>query len=188
MQSFGALLGFGFLLSEVGLAYRRNAARAASSRKMDGNSLRVLWIVIAGAITVGVWLAGQGVGPRLSAGVPWGWIGLTVFAAGTVLRWWAIYYLGKFFTVDVAVAVDHRVVNTGPYRWVRHPSYTGLLLQFAGLSLSLGNTLSVAVINLPILLALCYRIQVEEAALRNGLGEEYVAYMRGTKRLVPWVL
>ncbi len=149
--------------------------------------MRLLWIVITASIAAGVWLAMRGIGPRLPAGFPWGWISLGIFAAGTVLRWWAIHYLGRFFTVDVAVAADHRIVDTGPYRLVRHPSYTGLLLQFAGLSISLGNGMSVAVIILPTLLALLYRIRVEEKALRTGLGEAYAVYMQRTARLIPWI-
>ncbi len=187
MNITGAFLGFGFLISEVGLSRWRTSARATGTRKMDAGSLRVLWIVIASSITAGVWLAMLGVGPALSAGFPWGWVSLSIFAAGTALRWWAIYYLGRFFTVDVAVAADHRIVDTGPYRLVRHPSYTGLLLQFAGLSLSFGNVLSAVVIILPILLALLYRIQVEEAALRLGLGEAYAVYTQRTARLIPWI-
>ncbi len=187
MKTAGAFLGIGFLLSEVGLRLWRHSARTTGSRKMDGGSLRLLWIVIAAAVGTGVWLGGQGIGPRLPVGIPWGWIGVAIFVAGAALRWWSIFYLGRFFTVDVAVAVDHRIVNTGPYRLVRHPSYTGLLLQFAGLTFVLGNGLSVAVIILPVLLALLYRIRVEETALRGGLGEPYVDYMRKTKRLLPGI-
>ncbi len=187
MNIVGAYLGYGLLFSEVGLALWRRSSRNVGSQGRDASSLRVLWIVTMTAIGAGVWLALSGVGPSL----PWprelGWISVAIFAAGTTLRWWSIFYLGKFFTVDVAVAADHRVVDSGPYRLVRHPSYTGLLLQFAGMALTLGRVLSVAVILIPILLALNYRIRVEERALSDSLGNDYAAYMRRTKRLVPGV-
>ena len=128
-----------------------------------------------------------GVGPRLPRGFPWGLTSVIVFALGTALRWWAVVHLGRFFTVDVTVASDHRVVDSGPYRAMRHPSYTGVLMQFVGWALSLGNAFALPVVVVPIFLALAYRIRVEEAALRGALGEEYSAYCRRTRRLVPGI-
>lgn len=188
MTFASAYLGYGFLISEVGLALWRRSSRVTNTQRRDASSLRVLWIVIVGSVAAGIWLAARGVGPRLHVGAAWGWFSVAVFGLGTALRWWSIRHLGRFFTVDVAVAADHRVVDTGPYRLVRHPSYTGLLLQFAGLAFSLANSLSIAVVVLPILLALLYRIRVEEAALRHGLGAAYVDYTSRTTRLIPWVI
>ncbi len=139
------------------------------------------------AISLGTWLALVGIGPRLPFREMASAVGLGAFVTGTLLRWWAIFHLGRFFTVDVAVATDHRVVDTGPYRLIRHPSYTGLLLQFAGVAVALGNGLSLAVILLPIAGAILYRIRVEETALRSSLGEPYLNYMQRTRRLVPWL-
>ena len=187
MSVISAFLGLGLLFSEVALARRRRSSQAVGDRKLDASSLCVLWIVTMTAITLGIWLAMAGIGPRLPLRGIWGWIGLGVFGLGTAVRWWSISHLGRFFTVDVAIAADHRVVDTGPYRLVRHPSYSGLLMQFAGFTLALGNRLSVVVILLPISVALLYRIRVEEAALLSGLGEGYVSYMQRTKRLLPWV-
>lgn len=187
MNFISAYLGLALLFSEMALARWRQSSQAEASRKLDAGSIRILWIVTMTAISLGIWLALAGIGPRLSPRGPWGWIGLGIFAVGTALRWWSIFHLGRFFTVDVAIAADHRVVDNGPYRLVRHPSYSGLLMQFAGVALALGNDLSVAVILLPITFALLHRIRVEETALRSGLGEEYASYMRRTKRLVPWV-
>ena len=187
MSLLTALIGWVLLLSELGLTWRRRSSRVAESRTMDDGSLSLLWRVIGGAIAAGYVLAAFGVGPRLPAGVPWGWIGLGVFAVGAVVRWWAIHHLGRFFTVDVAVAQDHRVVDTGPYRLVRHPSYTGLLLQLTGLALSLNHGLSLLVILLPVTTAIIYRIRVEERALLTRLGGAYASYICATKRLVPLV-
>ena len=187
MNIAGAYLGYGLLASEVGLALWRRSSKNAGSEKLDRNSLRVLWLVIMSAMTAGVWLGLQGIGPRLPFASALGWGSVAIFAVGTFLRWWSILYLGRFFTVDVAVAADHRVVDTGPYRLIRHPSYSGLLLQFAGIALALDRLMSLAVVVIPIFLALCYRIRVEEGALRDGLGEAYNRYMVRTKRLVPWV-
>lgn len=181
--SITSLLGTAMLVSELILARRW---RSAGARGEDRGTLRMLWIVILGAVFSGYAVAGWG--PRLPVGVPWPWVGAGVFGVGAALRWWSIRHLGRFFTVDVAVAADHRVVQDGPYRWVRHPSYSGLLLEFLGLALVPGALLPVPVMLVPITAALWWRIRVEEAALLGSLGESYAAYMRGTKRLVPGIL
>ncbi len=187
MTTVSGLLGLAFLGSELGLAWRRRASREPKSHGMDDGSLALLWRVIGCAMTAGFLLAVFDVGPRLPASVPWGPISLGVFAVGTLLRWWAIWHLGQFFTVDVAVADDQCVVDTGPYRWVRHPSYSGLLLQFTGVGLALFHCLSLAVIILPIGWALLHRIRVEEKALSAALGDAYKKYASATRRLVPLV-
>ena len=87
----------------------------------------------------------------------------------------------------VLVRRGHRVVADGPYRWLRHPSYSGALLTFLGLGVLLGNWLSVAVLLLLPLAAYAWRMRVEEAVLEAGLGSEYAAYARGRPRLIPWL-
>lgn len=180
-------LGLASLVSELALAWRKRSKRGPEGQDVDAGSLKLLWRVIGCAMTAGVLLAVFGIGPRFPPGWPWGWISVGLFALGTALRWWAILHLGRFFTVDVAVAEDHQLVDTGPYRWVRHPSYSGLLLQFAAVGISLANFLSLAVIFLPICWALIRRIRVEENALTVAIGLPYERYISGTKRLVPLV-
>jgi protein-S-isoprenylcysteine O-methyltransferase len=107
--------------------------------------------------------------------------------AGIALRWWAIIHLGRFFTVNVAIAADHRVVDDGPYRFVRHPSYTGALMSFVGLGLTTGNWLAAVVLVVPISVAFLRRITIEERVLAAALGEPYRAYAARTKRLVPFL-
>jgi protein-S-isoprenylcysteine O-methyltransferase Ste14 len=114
-------------------------------------------------------------------------VGLALFLVGIILRWYAIIVLGKFFTVDVAIAKEHRVVDSGPYRWVRHPSYTGALLAFLGIGFCLGNWLSILCLMIPIAAAFLWRIRIEERALLEALGQDYRAYMRRTKRLLPFL-
>jgi protein-S-isoprenylcysteine O-methyltransferase len=112
-------------------------------------------------------------------------VGVVVFFTGIALRWYAIIYLGRYFTVNVAIAADHRVIETGPYRYVRHPSYTGALTAFLGLGLCLANWLSLACAVIPTLCVFLWRIRIEEAALVEGLGGKYRDYMRHTRRLIP---
>jgi protein-S-isoprenylcysteine O-methyltransferase len=114
-------------------------------------------------------------------------IGLGLFFWGVILRWYSIWYLGRYFTVDVAIAKEHRVINAGPYRLIRHPSYTGALMAFLGFGFSLGNWLSILCLMVPIVAAFMWRIHVEERALTEALGDDYRAYMQRTKRLIPLV-
>ena len=178
-------LGLIYLVSEVALQYFRRAS--GQSRRADGGSFYAIWIAISlgiiGGITVTHFLPAYHFAlPRAVAQT----LG-TVFAAGLILRWWAIFSLGKFFTVDVAIASDHRLVVRGPYHLMRHPSYTGMLLAFAALAVTFQNWLSLACILLPIMAALAYRIYIEEIALEATFGDDYRQYAAETKRLIPGV-
>jgi protein-S-isoprenylcysteine O-methyltransferase Ste14 len=95
--------------------------------------------------------------------------------------------LGRFFTVDVTIEKDHEQVERGPFRLVRHPSYTGVLLAFVGFALTLRNWGAILVVLLPIFVAFVRRMNVEENALTEALGNQYRDYIRRTKRLVPGI-
>lgn len=113
--------------------------------------------------------------------------GVTVLILGVALRTWAILTLGRLFTFVVVIQAEHHVVDSGPYRFVRHPSYTGGLLALTGAGIALGNWLSIlAAAGLP-LAAILIRIAVEEARLARDLGDDYRSYARRTKRLIPGV-
>ena len=114
-------------------------------------------------------------------------IAVAIFFAGLALRGYSIVYLGRFFTVDVTVAADQRVVDTGPYRHVRHPSYAGILAEFLGVGLTFGNWAALVAVTVPTLLAFLWRIRIEEDALERILGEPYRSYVSRTKRLIPAV-
>jgi protein-S-isoprenylcysteine O-methyltransferase Ste14 len=116
------------------------------------------------------------------------WLGMLLIFAGMVLRYYAIHVLGAYFTTTVAIAPDQTLVDVGPYHRIRHPSYTGLLLIFLGLGLTLTNWLSLLVLMGCVLIGLGYRIRVEEAVLQEQLGAPYQEYMRRTNRLIPYVL
>lgn len=122
-------------------------------------------------------------------GSPWTWlfVGVLVMCGGAALRYWAIVTLGRFFSFEVVVQDSHRVITGGPYRFVRHPSYTGILLIQLGLGIALGNLLSIAVCMAVPVLGFFARIQHEEAVLEEGLGTEYRAYAARTKRLIPGI-
>ena len=114
-------------------------------------------------------------------------IGVLLCFAGTLLRWVSIVQLGRFFTVEVVICKDHQLIDTGPYRLLRHPSYTGPLLVLLGVGICSGNVLALLVIALPFFVAVQHRIAIEEIALSDAFGERYAAYQRKTKRLIPFV-
>ncbi len=97
----------------------------------------------------------------------------------------AICTLKKYFTVDVAIFEDHKIVKKGLYKFIRHPAYAGSLISFFGLGWALGNWVSFIIIFFPVLFAFIRRINVEEEVLVSSIGEEYTEYMRKTKRLIP---
>ena len=94
-------------------------------------------------------------------------------------------FVSTVFTVNVAIAADHQLIDTGPYRWLRHPAYTGALLAFLGLGLCSQNWASLALIVIGTTAAFSYRMHVEELALTGAFGERYRQYMQRTWRLVP---
>jgi protein-S-isoprenylcysteine O-methyltransferase Ste14 len=114
-------------------------------------------------------------------------VGLVVAWCGIAFRLWAIRSLGRFFRGVVHIQEGHRVVRSGPYRWLRHPSYTGGLLGVLGLSVGFGNAVSALVLFGAILAAMLYRIHAEERVLFAELGDDYAEYAARTPRLIPGV-
>jgi protein-S-isoprenylcysteine O-methyltransferase Ste14 len=112
-------------------------------------------------------------------------LGVAIACRGTVLRAWSILTLGTFFRRDVMVETGQAVIRKGPYRWLRHPSYTGTLVNTFGLALAFGSWVGAALALTIATLGHLPRIRVEEAELRDGLGEAYVGYASNTARLVP---
>ncbi len=113
--------------------------------------------------------------------------GLNLLLVGIAIRWTAIFTLGQYFTGTVVIKNDHRLVRSGLYKHLRHPAYAGTLIAHVGLGLSFSNWFSLGLSSIPYVVAAFYRMRVEERALRETFGEEYVAYSRTTKRLIPSV-
>jgi protein-S-isoprenylcysteine O-methyltransferase len=148
-MSVSLLLGLVYLISELLLTVTRRS-RSPTGTKQDRSTLRVVWLVIVVSVAAGIYVAKQLPAAALPHCRSFVFAGVVFFVAGLLLRWWAIITLGRFFTVDVTIEKDHELVERGPFRVVRHPSYTGVLLAFVGLGLSLGNWVALLVIILPI--------------------------------------
>lgn len=116
-----------------------------------------------------------------------GWIALCVTWCGIALRLWSFKTLGRYFTFTVQTSEDQPVIASGPYRVIRHPSYAGAIVAFAGVGLMYGNWWSFAGFLAPVSASFIYRINVEERALTHTLGDRYVIYAKHHKRLIPYL-
>lgn len=114
--------------------------------------------------------------------------GTIMLIVGAVLRRYCFNALGKSFTGTVTVAQGQRIVQHGPYRFVRHPSYTAAILMFTGIGFALGSWISVAILFLAHCCLYGIRVAVEERALLTVLGAPYREYMSRTKRFIPFVI
>ncbi len=188
LPSFAALSAI-LLASEIALALAKRSklpgSRGAAGR--DRWTLPLLWTVIFSGIFTGFFLRGALPQGRIPHPEIVYLTGLFLFVVGLIIRWIAIVHLGRFFTVNVAIAEDHELIQTGPYRYVRHPSYTGTLLIFLGFGLCTLNYFSLAAVFLPITAAFIWRMNVEEHALRDAFGERYRDYSSHTRRILPLV-
>lgn len=179
------IIGVAFGLSELALSLLRRAGSNASAK--DQNSLLLIWFVVAAAMLIGVALAYAFPALALPHARAFYFIGLVIFLAGLALRWYAIRYLGRWFTVNVAIADDQPLIDTGPYALVRHPSYTGALMAFLGFALCLGNLAALAVVVVASVGVFSWRIHIEEKVLAHAFGDRWHTYCARTKRLIPGI-
>jgi protein-S-isoprenylcysteine O-methyltransferase Ste14 len=172
----------GWAVLELGLRIRERV-QGKGSAASDRGTRALIAVTLGTAIALAVLIESRATAPRIAG--PYRAAGFIVIWLGLAIRVWAIAALGGAFRTTVEVDPGQAVVSTGPYRWVRHPSYSGLLLIVTGVGLAAGNWLALAVcIALPTP-ALLWRIHVEEAELTGVLGDRYRAYQAQTKRLIP---
>jgi len=162
--------------------------RSGTARKSDKGSKAIVIAAANLAMIIGFGVAiafpGFSIYPHWSAFFD---AGIVVWLSGTLFRFYSMRTLGRFFTYDVAVSSGQHVVERGPYRWIRHPSYLGSLVANIGIGMTLTNWLAMFLPALCLGIAYAYRITIEERALLEGLGTPYREYMRRTRRLVPFV-
>jgi protein-S-isoprenylcysteine O-methyltransferase Ste14 len=126
-------------------------------------------------------------GPEVDVPEPLRWLGLILVVAGVAFSLWAIAALGRHYDLELEIHRDHELVRSGPYRFVRHPVYTGLALHFAGACLATGNLPLVAGTLLVTYPALYLRAKTEERLLRERFGAVYDDYARRVGMLVPFL-
>lgn len=173
-----------WVASEVTLAFKwRSDSNAV---RKDAGTLALLNLVIYASIALAFVVSTSRYG-RVFLPPAVLWSALAIIVAGLALKWWAVFSLRQFFTVDVAIQANHEIVRRGPYKHLRHPAYSGVLLSFIGLAICTSDWLSALIIIVPIGVVFLYRVRVEERALNEAFPQEYRLYSDQTSRLIPGV-
>lgn len=178
-----AVLVIGLFLLDAALQHRGSRLRTGPARQQsDSGSL----VVVNGSLVLSLLIAA---GCRyLGLGVVTGWaqyVAIAGMALGFLLREWSVLTLGAFFSNVVEIEQGHQLITAGPYQWLRHPAYTGLLLFFPSAALALGTWIGAVIAGVLIFLALRYRIGIEERLLAQTFGDAYREYAQQTWRLFP---
>lgn len=181
-----AVLYWVWISSEVLLQLVTRTTRHSGTIK-DRGSLPLLLAAIFGSIWAASWYADTHTHTMLGSAHWLKTLALVLMIAGLAIRWTAILTLGLSFSTNVAIHATQTLRKTGLFRWVRHPSYTGMLLNFAAIGIYERNWISLAIVLIFPTAALIYRIHVEEMALTQAFGEDYAAYSRTTRRLFPGI-
>jgi protein-S-isoprenylcysteine O-methyltransferase Ste14 len=171
-------------LAESLLLVRRRGGAASQDRWTK-------WIVVlASRVGILAALAIAALLPGLRAYANNWWtlgLGVGMVLAGVALRAWAILTLGRYFRREVTIEPGQRLLRNGPYRLLRHPSYTGILLSVTGVGLAFGSWVGAAVALLIMFAGMLPRIRVEERALAQAFGADYADYANSTARILPQV-
>ena len=179
--SFSILYG----LFEIFMS-RRLRDKKKISKSGDKGSISLIFI----SISVGYWLSF--IMASTKAGRIYHWntffaIGALLVIAGLIIRIISILTLKQHFTYTVTKVENHELIETGLYKYIRHPGYLGQLIIFLGIATSLSNWLSVLLMIIPVLLGYLNRIHVEEKFMIEQMGQKYVDYQKRTKRLIPQI-
>jgi protein-S-isoprenylcysteine O-methyltransferase len=162
--------------------------RRFSGRTADRGSFFGFIICIWTALAVAFFAVNRHPEWRITALQPaLSWAGIVMIWAGMAFRLWAILTLGAFFRTSVVLQDGHQLVTAGPYRWLRHPAYTGSIVTLTGLGLALGNWVSLAAMTVFPALAIAYRIHAEERALTEQFGASYADFRKARSAVLPFV-
>ena len=126
--------------------------------------------------SIGVMMAGQAVR----------WLGLLLYGLGLALMSWARNLLGRMYSGEVTIQKSHQLIKTGPYRYIRHPVYLGMLCSALGLSFLFRSWIGLVAM-VPILVGLLFRIRDEEAVLHKEFGSEWEVYCQQSSRFIPYL-
>ncbi|MCA0972562.1 isoprenylcysteine carboxylmethyltransferase family protein [Halobacillus litoralis] len=153
--------------------------------QLEKRSFPLILAAIIIAVSVSLTMREWGIGVVLSESLLWA--GLILYASGVALRYWGILHLKDQFTRDVSVKRGDKLVSTGPYRFLRHPLYTGLVLIVIGFCLGVGNVWTALFCGALVTMALLHRIRIEEAMLIEAHGDLYRKWCASRYRLIPFI-
>lgn len=162
------------------------ATNAAAAKKSESDWSRAVHVTLTNLALVLAMAPIRGFGRFLPVSVAIMSVGLAIEAAGVAVAIWARRHLGRNWSGRISITVDHELVRSGPYRWLRHPIYTGLLLMYLGVALVTGEKLALVGLAMGVF-AYWRKIRLEEANLDLAFGAGYQAYRRETWALVPGI-
>ncbi len=178
-------LSFIFLFVELRLSLLKRSVLKPGTKRSDKGSIFILWFVITLGFSAGFILADYNKWEPVNYLAAF--LGLAVYISGMFVRWVSVRQLDKAFTVDISVMEGQQLITGGMYRKVRHPSYLGAVMIIAGIALGMNSVWSFLVVTIPVFLAFCYRIWVEESFMREVFGDKYAEYTSNTWRLIPFI-
>jgi len=165
-----------------------NSAQAGG-RAREETGDRSFWLILPGFLVIFFaspleWMYLPDLMPRL----PWMQsAGLGLILAAVALRVWTRAHLRGLYSGHVEVQAGHRLVQSGPYRFVRHPGYTGFLLMTLGVAIGYSSLIGLAAVPVLLLPGLAYRMKVEERLLTEQFGDDYRIYIHKSKKLIPGI-
>ena len=174
---------YGFFELFMGVRQRRKRNIEKSG---DKSSVWILGILIAIGYFLSFFIAGTKIG-RIYQWDTFFAIGMTLTILGLIIRITSILTLKQQFTYTVTKIENHELIESGLYKFIRHPGYLGQLIIFVGISTALSNWLSVVFMMIPVSIGFLYRITVEEKFMKEQMGQKYVDYQKKTKRLIPMI-
>jgi len=182
------VIGFSWMIFEIAVG-QLMYANEDKNELHDANTLNWVNIIIYSSIIAGFYCeyAIEEIGVFAQSNTDITWFGLIVMGLGFVLRVTSIITLRKYFTVNLAINNEHKLINQGLYKYVRHPSYSGSIMSFIGMGIAFGNALSLILLVIPVTALFMWRIAIEEEMLVGAFKDKYLEYKENSWRLLPWV-
>jgi len=186
IQLFWLILGTSWAIFELVIAVKTRV-KIASTTQLEYRSERLIWLVVAIALFVSLSIkqvhwATLPIEP-LNRQI----IAVTFFIIGITVRCYAVFSLGQFFSTTVTTKYQHLLIEKGPYQYIRHPAYTGLLVSFFAAGFAMGDGLALLALLCPVTYVLAKRIRFEEHCLSAHFGKPYSDYCLRTWKLFPWL-
>jgi protein-S-isoprenylcysteine O-methyltransferase Ste14 len=186
IQLFWLTLGTSWAMIEIAIALQTRV-KFSTTGSLEYRSERLIWVVVAIALIASLaikqmHLAALPIEPSIRQ-----ICAIVVFISGLGLRCYAVFSLGQFFSTTVVTQDKHILIKVGPYRFIRHPAYTGLLVSFFAAGFAMGDGLALLTLFCPVAYVLMQRINIEEQWLTGHFGKTYKEYCLHTKKLIPWV-
>ena len=177
-----------FVTGFLAVAFVERVTQSCTAQTTDRGELKMVWSLYAIYVSYTIIMAGSAVEAcwlRPGLHVGWSVLGLALYLASVLLRKVSIRTLGRFWSLQVEIRAEHRLIREGPYRYVRHPIYTAIVMEVVAIPLAVNawfTLIFACLVNVPLVLL---RMRFEEQALVEKLGDEYRRYQQEVGALFP---